>query len=152
MSAVVQDYRVTKTRQIDSVVCGTRLRVRFNDETDKIDSRKMVNAIAPNVVHSLDSTHLLLTVLRAAEHQIFSYALIHDSFGTHAADTERFFQLIRETFVELYCEKVFEQLEQEFTQQINLTVAQRKKRPIPTLPSPGKYSLDQVLNSLFAFS
>jgi len=149
---VVQDYRVTKTRQIDSVVCGTRLRVRFNDETDKIDSRKMVNAIAPNVVHSLDSTHLLLTVLRAAEHQIFSYALIHDSFGTHAADTERFFQLIRETFVELYCEKVFEQLEQEFTQQINLAVAQRKKRPIPTLPSSGKYSLDQVLNSLFAFS
>lgn len=148
---VVQDYRVTKSRQIDSVVCGTRLRVRFNDETDKIDARKMSNAIAPNVVHSLDSSHLLLTVLRAAEENIFNYALIHDSFGTHAADTERFFNLIRETFVELYSSEVFKELEKELTGQIDHQQAKKKRKVIPTLPAFGEYDLNQALNSLFAF-
>lgn len=149
---VMQDYKVTTSRQIDSVVCGTRLRVRYKDETDKIDSRKMTNAIAPNVVHSLDSSHLLLTVLRAAEENIFNYALIHDSFGTHAADTERFFFLIRETFVELYSNDVFKELESELMIQIDSQLAKRKRKTIPTLPDPGCYDLNQALTSLFAFA
>lgn len=149
---VVQDYRETKSRQIDSVVCGTRLRVRFNEETDKINLRKMVNAISPNVVHSLDSSHLLLTVLRAAEEEIFNYALIHDSFGTHAADTERFFNLIRETFVELYSTEVFKELETELVAQVDTQQAKKKRKSIPTLPTPGTYELNQVLGSLFAFA
>jgi DNA-directed RNA polymerase len=149
---VVQDYRVAKSRQIDSVIFGKRLQTRIEEETDQIDSRKMQNAISPNVVHSLDSSHLLLTVLRAREEGIDAFALIHDSFGTHPSETPRFFQIIREAFVEMYEGPVFENLETEFRAQVDEKAAKAKKKSIPELPTSGAFDLSLVEDSPFAFA
>lgn len=149
---VVQDYRKVQSRQIDTVYLGRRLRSRFNKETDKIDGRKMVNAIAPNVVHSLDSSHLMLTVLKGAQEGITEFALIHDSFGTYAADTQRFFSIIREAFVEQYQQDVFKQLELEFKAQVDEELMQAKRKTLPDLPRKGSYQLDSILRSNFAFA
>ena len=149
---VVQDYRKTKSRQIDSILFGKRLCARVNKETDEIDARKMANAISPNVVHSLDSTHLLLTVLNAADEGIDQFALIHDSFGTYAADTPRFFQIIRESFVEVYEDDVFSYLEEEFREQVDEEAAKKKRKHIPELPTRGSLDLEAVKGSAFAFA
>ena len=149
---VVQEYRKTKSRQIDSVVFGKRLRSRILEETDEIDARKMANAIAPNVVHSLDSSHLLLTVLRGSEEGITQFALIHDSFGTYAADTDRFFYIIREAFAEMYEEDVFGYLEQEFARQIDAAVMKAKRKKTPQLPTKGSYNLEAIKSSSFSFA
>lgn len=149
---VVQDYRKTTSRRIDSVVFGTRLQSRLAIETDEIDARKMANAISPNVVHSLDSTHLLMTVLEADEEGIDQFALIHDSFGTYAADTPRFFFIIREAFVKLYEENVFEDLEAELKAQVDEKAAKKKRKKIPALPTKGRLNLEAVIDSPFAFA
>lgn len=149
---VVQEYRETKSRRIDSVVMGKRFQARLEEETDKIDTRKMANAISPNVVHSLDSSHLMMTVLSGKAEGIDAFALIHDSFGTHAADTPRFFQVIREAFVELYSEPVFENLEREFLGQVDQEALKAKRKTVPTLPTRGDYDLELILDSLFAFA
>lgn len=149
---VVQEYRKEASRRVDSVVFGTRLRSRVNEETDDIDARKMANAISPNVVHSLDSSHLLLTVVRAAEEGIDQFALIHDSFGTYAADTPRFFSIIREAFVEMYEEDVFDYLEREFLSQVDEAAAKKKRKKIPALPIRGSLELEAVESSSFAFA
>ena len=42
--------------------------------------------IAPNFIHSLDSSHLMLTILLAEEQGITSFSMIHDSYGVHACE------------------------------------------------------------------
>ena len=149
---VVQDYRQIKKRKIDTVVFGSRLRSCYNEETDDIDARKMSSSIAPNVVHSLDASHLMLTVLNASDEGINSFALIHDSFGTHAADTDRFFEIIRESFIEQYEDDVFALLKEEFSAQVDPDEARKKRKHIPALPAKGDYDLNLISHSLFAFA
>ena len=57
------------------------------------------NGIAPNFVHSIDSTHMVLTINMTDFH---SYAMIHDDFGTHAGNTDILFKSIRKSFWYLY--------------------------------------------------
>lgn len=57
------------------------------------------NGVAPNFVHSIDSTHMVLTINSIDLH---SYAMIHDDFGTHAGNTEQLFKAIRKAFRYMY--------------------------------------------------
>ncbi|KAL3076620.1 hypothetical protein niasHS_011761 [Heterodera schachtii] len=50
---------------------------------------KQVNAFPPNFVHSLDSSHMMLTALHCYRHSI-TYASVHDCFWTHEC---RFFMI-----------------------------------------------------------
>jgi len=59
---------------------------------------KQVSGASPNAIHSLDAAHLTITVAKAD----FPITTIHDSFGCLLADMPELFQLIRDTFVELY--------------------------------------------------
>ena len=70
----------------------------------------MASAVSPNVIHSLDATHIRMVALAANREGILDLAMIHDSFGCHAADAPRFFQLIREEFVSLYSGDVAKEL------------------------------------------
>ena len=67
-------------------------------EDVKPSKRKQAQGASPNVIHSLDAAHLMLTVHRAP----FTITTIHDSFGCLLADMPELYVLIRETFVELY--------------------------------------------------
>ena len=70
----------------------------------KLASQKQRNGIAPNLIHSLDASHLMLTVEAAASEGIGDILTIHDCFATHAGDTERFSQIIWQQFVRMYTE------------------------------------------------
>lgn len=63
-----------------------------------MSKHRQAQGAAPNVIHSLDAAHLMLTVHRAD----FPITTIHDSFGCLLADMPKLFTLIRQTFVELY--------------------------------------------------
>lgn len=49
------------------------------------DTRKQRGAFPPNFVHSLDSTHMMLTALYC-QRSGSTFASVHDSFWTHAAN------------------------------------------------------------------
>ena len=49
------------------------------------DSRKQGGAFPPNFVHSLDSTHMMLTAL-FCQRSGATFSSVHDSFWTHAAN------------------------------------------------------------------
>ncbi|MEE2186353.1 DNA-directed RNA polymerase, partial [Klebsiella pneumoniae] len=65
-----------------------RLQPTVNTNKDSgIDARKQESGIAPNFVHSMDGSHLRMTVVRSNEvYGVESFALIHDSFGTIPAE------------------------------------------------------------------
>jgi DNA-directed RNA polymerase len=144
---VTQDYRQTKLKQVTTKVNGNRYQLGISETLLELDVRKNANSISPNYVHSLDSSHLMLTVALAANEGMEDFALIHDSFGTHVADTPRFFSIIREAFLELYtADDVLNSLYLQFCEQAP------KPEEITEPPSKGNLKKSLILDSLYAFA
>jgi len=77
-------------------------RMSLMKETNKLNVRKMKSSSAPNFVHSMDAAHLLLAVNAFKAAGINSIAVIHDSFGTYAAQTPALRKALVESFVAMY--------------------------------------------------
>jgi len=95
---VFQRYYDSESVQINTQLNG-RLQLRIANENDQPAIWRQRNGIAPNFIHSVDSTHMVLTICDTA---FSSYAMVHDDFGTHAGNTEALFTAIRDTFVLMY--------------------------------------------------
>lgn len=68
-----------------------------------LSKKKQALAAAPNVIHSFDAAHLRQTVRSAHDlHDICSFAVVHDSFGTHAADTAMLAAVLRLELSKMY--------------------------------------------------
>jgi len=146
---VVQSYYKQDSRTIDSVLYGKkRVQVRYRVETRELDAHRQVNGIAPNVVHSLDSTHLLMTVAAGMDEGINHFALIHDSFGTHAANTDKLFRIVREQMIALYTGDYFAHLKAELTELVPMELRDQ----IPALPTYGDMDIGCLMDSPYAFS
>jgi DNA-directed RNA polymerase len=117
--------------------------------TSKIDKHKARSAVAPNVIHSMDGAHLLLTVLAAKDEGYSSFALIHDSFGVHAGKTERFFTIIREAFVEMY--EAYDPFE-EILEAAKAVLSDKGIEKLPEAPEKGQLDLRQIIEADYAFA
>jgi DNA-directed RNA polymerase len=98
---VAQVYNDVDVVSIRTLLFGGA-RVRVGTTGKHASVRRHRNGISPNFVHSLDEAHLVMSVLACKEAGINSLAMIHDDYGTHAADAEKLYRIIRETFVRLY--------------------------------------------------
>ena len=65
------------------------------------DTKKHRSAIAPNIIHSLDATHLRM-VARRMEEAGMQMVFIHDSFGTTADRVDELHAIIVEEFIKIY--------------------------------------------------
>lgn len=131
---------------------GVLRRIRINirtKPTDLIDKDKARSAVAPNVIHSMDGSHLMLTVLNAEAEGMMDFALIHDSFGVHAGKTQRFYQIIRESFVEMYQDYCpFEEVD-AFARSV---LSDEGIEKLPPVPTKGDMDLNVVLDANYAFA
>lgn len=93
-------HRVVKYTTTRVTTSLAKLTIRT--PTTQLDARKMVNGIAPNYIHSLDAVLMFRTVERLLTRGVSSFALIHDSYGVHAADTEKLAEEVREAYIELF--------------------------------------------------
>lgn len=96
---VYQYYQKTNSVEIRTQLNGgCRLWLQnYEDATpNRVGQR---NGIAPNFVHSIDSTHMVMTI---NEMDGECLAMIHDDFGTHAGHTQKLFDNIRVAFLNLY--------------------------------------------------
>ena len=114
-----------------------------------LDKMKQRNAAAPNFIHSLDASHLMFSVLAGLENGIEDFMLIHDSFATHASDTENFSYLIREQFVAMYEHfDVMQRLYNSAYSQLN----DKSRMDMVEIPERGNLHLREVLVSDYAFA
>lgn len=113
-----------------------------NRDFKTCNKRKAASGIAPNFVHSLDSTHLMM-VLCAAEG--LDIVPIHDSMATHAADVDALHRHIREQFVKLYEEH---DLLGDITRAAAAAGADLTDLEMPAI---GTLDIRQVLGSPFFF-
>ncbi len=147
------DPRHTAARPGDICVDGrifarvtTTLRAR---PTAALDRARQQSAVAPNVIHSMDASHLMLTVLAAAEAGIRDYALIHDSFGAHAGHCSAWSALIRRSLVDLYegfdpCAAVRDAAW--------AVLSPAGRAGLPPLPERGRLDLTAILAADYAFA
>jgi len=125
----------------------TQMTVR-EENPFKIDTKKMRSAVAANAVHSLDSAHMINTILMALDNDVSDFFMIHDSFATTCADTWTMYHCVRHAFVDQYESGCF-------FEEIRDQVAQRVSDPnkvLPPVPSKGTLDIRGVLESEYCFS
>jgi DNA-directed RNA polymerase len=145
---VIQDYPKQATKQIQTIWGGVRLQLRLQHDTDKIDKHRMTNAISPNLIHSLDAAHLMLTVNKCLSNDITSFGMVHDSYGTHAGNVAKMNHLLREAFIELYSKDVL----RGFRDEILAQLPDELKDKVPPLPEQGSLDLPAVAESRYFFA
>lgn len=125
-----------------------RLKPRTNHETGGMNKKNATQAVAPSFVHAYDACHLMMVVLRAKREGINSLALVHDSFGCLPNEAQRFREIIKETFVELYANNdPLEQIRQE-----NCVHLVTHGHQLPDLPTKGNLHIEEVLHADYAFA
>lgn len=108
---IVQPYRKSSTRVINTSIQDLTLQVP--ERSDPVNRRKQLQAFPPNFIHSLDASHMLLSALECDELGL-SFAAVHDSFWTHAADIDVMNRVLRDSFIRIHSEDVVGRLASEF--------------------------------------
>lgn len=113
------------------------------DEDETLDLNGQKNGIAPNFIHSLDSTHLMMVVNEA---DLSNYTTIHDSFGTSLGEARRLQVVIREQLYRLY-------IEHSPIEEFRKYVEEMTGEDLSDIPEPPKGTLDlkNILTSTFIF-
>lgn len=70
--------------------------------TDEIHQIKMVNGIAPNFIHSLDATLLVITMRKLYELGCNSFHFIHDQYGVPINQVVNLNKCVREAYYDLF--------------------------------------------------
>ncbi|OTB19972.1 hypothetical protein K445DRAFT_313764 [Daldinia sp. EC12] len=108
---IVQPYRKNGVRCISTSMQDLNLQVP--ESSDPVNRRKQLQAFPPNFIHSLDASHMLLSALQCDELGL-SFAAVHDSFWTHAADVDVMNTVLRDCFIRIHSEDVIKRLASEF--------------------------------------
>lgn len=104
------------------------------------------SAFPPNFIHSIDSTHMMMTALACSEAGI-SFAGVHDSFWTHAGHVPAMNRLLRAKFVELHAREP--DLLQDLLRQLQ---QQHPGLQFPPIPERGSLAVAKVKQSRYFFS
>jgi DNA-directed RNA polymerase len=132
---VVQNYRKPVSDRTLLKHGDEQLKVVIeNWDQSVLDKDSQRLGASPNIVHSLDATHMMMTIDQCG----FNIAPIHDSWGCVAGNMSTLFATVRSTFVQLYGE---DPLHSILTQLDCLDLE----------PERGSLDVAEILNSDFAF-
>lgn len=136
------DFRAEKVKvSID----GGR-KVEFKIYTNELDATAHKKGLSPNYIHSLDASHLMMTVNALTQRGISDIVTVHDSFATHANDVTTLSRTLRESFVVLHKKEILPELCQFWEE---LFGVEQKKIPYV---DKGSFDLDEVLKSEYFFA
>ncbi|KAH7437100.1 hypothetical protein KP509_05G056000 [Ceratopteris richardii] len=138
---IVQPYKRPGWKQVKTSLQTFRIR---NDNGQPVFVQRQRTAFPPNFVHSLDSTHMMMTALECAEERIL-FAGVHDSYWTHPSDVEKLNHILRSKFVELYNQPILEKLLESFQERY-------PDIDFPPLPARGNLDMSVVLESPYFFN
>lgn len=138
---VLQPYRQSRTVKVVTLLQT----VTLTTETDDLPLHKtrQTSAFPPNYIHSLDSSHMLLTALEM-DRRGLAFSAVHDSFWTHACDVDEMNTALREVFVDLYSSPLLETLKETFEMRY-------PELDFPDLPEKGKLRLEEVKDAKYFF-
>lgn len=98
--------RKTESFQLRLGNASTRYRIYVTtvSENEDVDRHKQATGVAPNFIHSLDATHLMMSINEASKEGCVNFSTVHDSFGTSLGEAARLRRIIRQEMIKLYTE------------------------------------------------
>lgn len=140
-----QCYMDKKDRRVKTRLQGSLVYLSIKEDTDKLDKAKQRNSVSPNFVHSMDAAAMMLTIDMALDNNVNAFAMIHDSYGTVAADMDMLAACIRHAFVDMYEEHdVLNEFREGLPEEVRVETNER--------PPLGTLDIKQVLQSQFFFA
>lgn len=141
---VRQAYEKFAEKSIRTKVGDKVFRVKFREDIGVLSPRRQAQGSSPNFVHSLDASILHKTVAECSSLGIQSFAMVHDSYGTHSNKCPIMADSIRRNVYDIF----------SVDQLANLRVALMESTglELPELPAYGDFDVSEVLNSLYMFS
>ncbi|XP_023265435.1 DNA-directed RNA polymerase, mitochondrial [Seriola lalandi dorsalis] len=158
---IIQPYHRTRHQVLKSTM--QLINVQINHDTkEKPDTVKQKNAFPPNFIHSLDSTHMMLTALHCYGAGL-TFVSVHDCFWTHALTVDTMNKVCREQFVALHSQPILQELSNFLLQKYCTSIpteAKKKKYQeyrrlimlLAKVPQTGDFDLQQVKESTYFFS
>ncbi|XP_065508325.1 DNA-directed RNA polymerase, mitochondrial [Caloenas nicobarica] len=153
---IVQPYYRSKPTVLN---CGMQnLSVKTFYTNQKPDTVKQKNAFPPNFIHSLDSTHMMLTALHCLR-QGLTFVSVHDCYWTHALTVDVMNQICRQQFVALHSEKILQDLSKFMLEtycspgrETRALWQKKLMEQLSNVPETGKFNLEKVMDSTYFFS
>jgi len=137
---VYQHYTLFTTDSIKTELFGNKT-IFYRDKAHGVLKEKSRVSLTPNLIQSLESSHLVMLINKGDREGISTLTSIHDCAGTYAADTHRFREIINECFCELYIPDVLEGIKRQW----------EEVTPLPQLPEYGTYDSTEVLTNPYFF-
>ncbi|XP_064077870.1 DNA-directed RNA polymerase, mitochondrial-like [Macrobrachium nipponense] len=158
---VVQHYTVPLSEKCPTVKMGMTLNI---DYIMQPNTMKQKNAFPPNFIHSLDSSHMMLTSIYSQKAD-FSFISVHDCFWTHASSVDAMNKICREQFVALHSEPILETLSSDLKKRFSFeykdfahdgsakdTAKMKVNTLLNKIPRKGNFDISDVLKSTYFFS
>jgi DNA-directed RNA polymerase len=98
---------------------------------------KAQSAIGPNIIHSLDATHLRMVAARLNDMGIPA-VWVHDSFGVHANYIPLLDEVIRQEFINLYSRNIMQEIKEYWETFYNVE--------LPPHPSLGNWDVQKIIH------
>ncbi len=108
--------------------------------TENIDAEKQK---VPNFIHSLDSAHLMLTIVELVDKGIVDLGVIHDGYSVHACFVQELQGTLRDTFCAMHSKMI---LEEFYNQQVLADTPD-----IKLFPKLGDFKIERVRGANYLF-
>jgi len=139
---VLQPYRRSSRRVVRTLV--QQLVLATPGEHLPVMRSRQRSAFPPNYIHSLDSSHMLMTATACAAAGL-QFAAVHDSFWSNAATVDAMNGALRAEFVRLHRRDLLAELREGF-------LLDHPGLELPPLPERGELDVREVLESPYFFS
>ena len=113
-----------------------------------LSPKRMGNGLSPNVIHSLDASHMAFATIHAFEHGVRNLGGIHDCFATTPAEMAQLRDSVRATFAQLYSEDWFTRITDELIQQLPPGL----QSTVQDRPKLGELDVHHVRNATYFIS
>ncbi|KAM7410187.1 hypothetical protein PAMA_001571 [Pampus argenteus] len=158
---IIQPYHRIRNKVLKSTMQHINLQIS-HDAKERPDTVKQKNAFPPNFIHSLDSTHMMLTALHCYSAGL-TFVSVHDCFWTHALTVDTMNKVCREQFVALHSQPILQELSdfllQKYCTGLRAEVKNKKYQEyrrllllLANVPRTGDFDLQQVKGSTYFFS
>lgn len=144
-----QKYKKTDSKTVTMNFNRKQIEMPKYRETEKNDVGKLINACAPNFIHSIDSCNLLMTVDEMHKKGIKDYVFVHDSFGCGANNLKTMRIVVRNTFADLHHDNLFKGYILSILDGVEHDISMEK---IDEDTKRGDFNLDEVRVSKYSFN
>ena len=104
---IIQKYNRSTQRKIAISLGGKSKKMVLREWGDEIDKNKQTSAIVPNIIHSLDASHIMQIININLNLNNYPIITVHDCFGTHPNNLTNLSHVVKLEFIKLYSQYQF---------------------------------------------